>query len=321
MSLTHSVQAHSNHAHSNPVQDAARTMPLHVPSPQSKKLTAEEAWRKLRMPFVLPAAARSVHQCKWELIDFDCAGCVLCGRVHLCSANTCTETAQTEDAVVCLVTGLCVQPKTFAVTEYSDNVIVFSTLKDRMEVMETRMRLVEVYVREIILSQGAENLAVLEHERRIRKYHSMIAKTLRSERIVNLMQLVQAGVCLYTRSVFERRGRERLAVRCTALIQRTICICERNLDLVVKDSEFRFFVLGMIFLMRTGVTMQGLQILRCIPELKIILPSENNVCRHLNFRSKYITDTENKFKYLFRRINRNQLQALHLPGEGEFQDS
>ena len=138
MSLTHSVQthsnpAHSNPAHSNPAQDAARTMPLHVPSPQSKKLTAEEAWRKLRMPFVLPAAAASVHQCKWVLIDVDCAGCVLCGRVHLCSASTCTEIAHTEGAVVCLVTGLCVQPKTFAVTEYSDNVIVFSTLKDRYQ--------------------------------------------------------------------------------------------------------------------------------------------------------------------------------------------
>jgi hypothetical protein len=63
------------------------------------RLSAEDAWQQLRMPFVLPVAARGLQVCQWELIDMDCAGCTSCGGVHRCSAGTCTDDETTEDAL------------------------------------------------------------------------------------------------------------------------------------------------------------------------------------------------------------------------------
>ena len=60
-------------------------------SAATARLSAEDAWQQLRMPFVLPVAARGLHVCQWELIDMDCAGCTACGCVHRCSASTCTD--------------------------------------------------------------------------------------------------------------------------------------------------------------------------------------------------------------------------------------
>lgn len=46
-----------------------------------------------------------------------------------------------------------------------------------------------------------------------------------------------------------------------------------------------------------------------------VLPLENDLCRKLDFRAKYITDTENKFKYLFRETSPEQLVLLNFHGD------
>ena len=288
------------------------TPPVWKTCQSRSRLPADEAWRLLRMPFVLPVSAKGLHACVWELFDLDCAGCLLCGSIHRCGPEACVHVAQTDDSVVCLITGVCVQPKTYADHEYSENVIVFASAAERMEHVETRMRLVEAYAQEFLTSNDAEKLARYEHQRKLHKYHALIARTLREERHVDLVHIIQQGVHLYTDNIFDVRQRSRIAHTCSKAIQRTICVSQGSLGLTIKDSELRSFVFGMIFLMRNGVTMQNIQLLPCILPLRQILPSENNVGRFLKFRSKYITDTENKFKFLFRHISQSKLHGLHL---------
>ena len=71
----------------------------------------------------------------------------------------------------------------------------------------------------------------------------------------------------------------------------------------LKNSDVRAFVFGMLYLMCRGVVMNGVEILPRVEELRSVVPSENNVGQFLNFRSKSITETENKFKFLFRHAS------------------
>ena len=46
------------------------------------------------------------------------------------------------------------------------------------------------------------------------------------------------------------------------------------------------------------------------PALQEMLPSENCLLSVFDFRAKYITDVENKFKFLFRSLQANQLKIF-----------
>ena len=275
-------------------------------------LSVEEAWRLLRMPFVLPVSAKGFHVCVWELLDLDCAGCLICGSIHRCGPEVCLNVEQTDDSIVCLVTGICVRSKKYAEHEFSNNVIVFSSATEKMESVESRMRLVKTYVHEFLTSKDAERLALFEHQRKVQKYHAFVTQSLRGYCGANLVHIIQQGVHLYGQSKFDMATRECLASKCAAAIQRIICVSQDSLGLVIKESELRNFVFGMIFLMRSGVTMQNVPLLPQIEHLNDVLPSENNVGRFLKFRSKCITDTENRFKFLFRQVTPTQLDGMHL---------
>ena len=65
-----------------------------------RRLAIIETWKILRYPFPIPMActrsdANVGHQCtkSWEVIDIDIAGCVLCGRIHICGTHQ-TDSAQ-----------------------------------------------------------------------------------------------------------------------------------------------------------------------------------------------------------------------------------
>jgi hypothetical protein len=274
-------------------------------------LTAEDAWRWLRMPFVLPQTARKMHVCRWELIDFDCAGCVVCGHVHRCSAGTCTDVVTTDDAVVCTVTGVCVDSQRFADNEYSDNVIVYASSVNVSDVIERRMQAVDTYVHEFLVSANARSICAYEHTKRLNKHRAHVARVLRTGS-GNLLQLVQLGMPVFMHTHFDTKRRCELAQMCTHHVQRVICTAQRVFDLAVKDSELRHFVFGMLYLMCRGVHMHGVQILPHIPELVDVMPSENNVSRFTHFRAKHITETENKFKFVFRRATPDQLRNMNL---------
>ena len=66
----------------------------------------DQIWRLLRQPFPLPVAAVG-HACDWEVFDGSGrAGCRLCSAIHVCAPGACSDTSETEDAVVCNITGV-----------------------------------------------------------------------------------------------------------------------------------------------------------------------------------------------------------------------
>ena len=84
-------------------------------APQQHPL--DRVWTRLRGPFGYPSRG---HECQWERFDADRAGCLLCGKVHVCQGNMndwraleakqcerCPITEADDNSHVCLITGLC----------------------------------------------------------------------------------------------------------------------------------------------------------------------------------------------------------------------
>lgn len=271
--------------------------------------TAIQAWNMLRMPFVLSSHCIGHHTCKWECIDVDLAGCLVCGVVHDCGKKECRDVVTTSDSSVCTITGLCVTTKNFAVNEYSDNVVVFSCARNAIDVLEARMSRVVVSVQEFLTSQASRKVFAYEHSKRVSKFHISVARSIRNGD-ANLIQMIQGSIDIHNSKHFDLYKRQVLATTCAHNIKHAMCVAQVKFGLHVKDSELRTFVFGMIYLMCRGVHMHAVQILPHIPELRDILPSENNVVRFFNFRARHITETENKFKFAFRGASVEMLQAL-----------
>ena len=87
------------------------------------------------------------------------------------------------------------------------------------------------------------------------------------------MDLIQYGIVHYQTLTFDETYRRNLAAKCLKRLQRVICAVTIHLGLRIKDSELRGFVFGLMFLMRSGVCMQGIEILPSCHELTGILPS------------------------------------------------
>jgi len=279
---------------------------------QSTKSHATEAWRLLRSPFVFPPAAAGMHKCEWEFIDVDCRGCLLCGSIHECSSKDCKSVIVTDEAVVCMITGVCVNTKQYADNEYSDNVIVYSSVRDNQDALEARMAMIDSFVREMLLSPRAKRSAEYENSRRIAKYNCSVSREIRLAAPRNMIRIVQKGVALYNKNVFDTSTRELLYAKCSSVIKQVLCLSKLHCGFTVKDSELRNFVFGLMYLMRVGVYVNEVCLLPCLPQLCSVLPSETNVHRFLNFRSKHITETENKFKFMFRRISLDQLALMSI---------
>ena len=280
--------------------------------PSVQALSAVEAWRLLRTPFMLPCESTNVHCCRWEFIAMDCCGCVLCGAIHLCSLEACESVVVTKEAVVCTITGVCVNTNPFAESEYSENVIVYTSVQDKQDILEARMAVIDSFVREFLLSSSARKSAEYEHLRKLAKYHTNVSRLLRSSQPVDLVVLIQASLSLYTRKVFDTSLRESVRAKCSAVVKQVLCLSHAHHGLVVKDAELRNFVFGLLYLMQRGVKATNTWLLPCVPQLGALLPSETNVGRFLNFRSKHITETENKFKFLFRHVNPKHLAAMRI---------
>lgn len=272
-----------------------------------------DIWRQLRKPFTLPCNSKSLHVCQWEHIDTDLVACKLCGEEHLCG-SVCDHAIITDDGKVCEITGICVSSKTFADSEYTDTVNVYKSEGSVTDHLERRVALIRQYIHELLLSNDARRVSELQRKRSIEKYHQDTIRHLKemtgSEDRLTWLDIVQRGTTLYQTSAFDESLRQTLANKCLWILQRVICTVTMHLDLRLKDSELRGFVFGLMFLMRSGVCMQGIQILPCCHELKHVLPSEAFMIEFRLFKAKYITDTENRFKFVFRHQSKTQISSL-----------
>jgi hypothetical protein len=58
----------------------------------------------------------------WEVYDFNLAGCVLCGQMHVCADGSCDVEKNDQGHDICIITGLCVKMLNFCSDEFLDTV-------------------------------------------------------------------------------------------------------------------------------------------------------------------------------------------------------
>lgn len=70
----------------------------------------------------------------WQKYDFNQAGCLLCGTMHICFDGLCPVQKSEEGYDICTITAMCVKSVSFSRDEYMDTVAMFSCETDSVRV-------------------------------------------------------------------------------------------------------------------------------------------------------------------------------------------
>jgi len=256
-------------------------------------MTSVQAWRLLRTPFSMPERCLGAHECEWERIDVDKSGCRLCSHVHVCGYGRCTRVTETCDALVCEISGLCVRTSNISDTGFSDEVISYGSKTaysgDARDIYDD----IEVHVHELLLSDTAREVVALERGHHATKIGHAVQRACSRADVLSVVDAVEHAL----RTVNERKrydpfdaaARSRVAALCCQQLRCAIPICSKHLNLGVRRSDMRVVVFGLLYLMRSGVTIHDICVLPCIDELCQMLPNESNLLKYYAFRSKHIT--------------------------------
>jgi hypothetical protein len=96
----------------------------HVTEQQRYNATVHSIWRALRQPFLLPESIckHTNTAASWEIYDFNAAGCLQCGIMHICmQGGACPLHKNDEGHEICTITGFCTKMLNFSEKEYMPN--------------------------------------------------------------------------------------------------------------------------------------------------------------------------------------------------------
>ena len=290
-------------------------------------------WRSVRQPFALTSSMQRYHKCNWERIDVDMLGCLICGDIHICHEDKC-PVEFTQDASVCVISGMCVRKCNFKQDEYCDRVMPYCFCKQPQsnpKIVNTDH--VETFLNEILTSKKSMQAYEIEVKRMHSKLVASISHAIQqahhtsqtSQTVQNSQCNPDAGVhtvslhginiieilervhetnnvktkllCCYNLAL-----REKVLRDIKQVLRHVLNMCRSQWHVNIKPLEIRIYVVGLVYLMRSGVITHNIQVIPCYPILTYLLPAENLLQSVFGIKSKFITDIENKFKYFFRQI-------------------
>lgn len=274
-------------------------------------------WQEIRKPFTLCPCMRRLHQCDYEMLDAHLAGCRTCGFVHNCMRGHCVGegTVETGDALVCSVTGLCIRDTIFLDSEFVDTVASCGRSTAPEPRVDVSLHTVRGLTAKLLNSHLTDRAHALEQKRWRTKVHSQaiaLVNQRKNKACVNLVDVVQQVLqdnkapCVKQ----EEGMRKRVVEEVASTVCRVINTCMHILKMPVRPSEVKILVFGLCYLMRSGVTLNGVSVIQRHPELEDLLPPENSLQSIFSFRAKFITDIENKIKFLFRGVQKTALREL-----------
>ena len=300
-------------------QDAHTTEP-HAPDPRDQHAIRNDAllWHALRSPFALTPNMRTLHKCQWEKIDMGILGCTLCGAIHICSIKHC-PTIQSNDATVCLYSGLCLTNSNIKQEDYSDRVAPYifcsSNRPARRSITPEQ---IEDIVTQILLSKQARSAFDIELRRRAHRISHGITVTLQQRdattpcNVIHLIEELQTEFTHQNKLMCDFNADLRRVVigKVKDSISHVLNTCQWEWVKNIKPLEIRMYIVGLVYLMRSGVRINNIQVIPCVSQLTYLLPTENLLETIFHYKSKHVTDIENKFKFFFRQMPRETLLKL-----------
>jgi hypothetical protein len=304
-----------------------------------------KTWCRIREPFMIPYDITN-HSCEghWEKFDVDKAACQMCGKIHVCHSLKC-ETVCESDGLICPITGLCLGQR--LLTQYettsdyiggSDAINVLThnksktvntpqmlTFKHRNPTeqmmqhpdMDTIMRT----ICNILISDTTQKSIDNENIKMNIKLRTMCIRKIRQYRVTrDIPNICDIEAYLYSKIhgqripplSIEQSRLERLdcARRATTSIAQLLGFMRTHCGNVPTCVKQGGVVVGMLYMMRTGVTIDDITVLPRITALKRLLPMEQHLMSFFKIRPKVVTEAENVIKYNMRNLSQNSLALL-----------
>jgi hypothetical protein len=298
-----------------------------------------KAWTYIRGPFLLPPDLVG-HSCDthWEKFDVDKAACTVCSKLHVCHILTC-KTSTERDGVICNITGVCLGQRMLSAYEnpfdhtVESDLDVFTrpniihkaigvrTLEHEYVVGSNEFDTVLATIQDILLSSKTQKSLDSENEKLINKLRSVCMRRLRQDRI----QRRVSNLCDLDTHMFNVLNGHRLpppdiqlslekrhecARMATESITQLICFMRTHCVNIPTCVKHGGIVVGMLYMMRTGVTIDNITVLAKIPTLKNLLPLEQHLGTFFGIRAKIVTEAENVIKYNMRTIKHHSIALL-----------
>lgn len=265
-------------------------------------------WARIRGPF------RSVDcAChRWERYDADRAGCLACGTEHHCKPNmvdsTCPLATLDDGSVCCTVTGFCPPVVRYSSEEYVNQ---FVPQERRPAASPTLEQDVLGVVEWFLLSATTRACKQEELARTLNRACLLVVKILKQHKL----DLSKAGpprlpciVSVLANAVHILRP-QRIATPqhslCTFCAQH-IARCLRELNLRPCAHKRVSLIVGLLYLMKQGLVIQGTQWLPRCPSLTHCLPHETCLEKGFKLTTKLVCETENEVKLVLRQRTQRQ---------------
>ncbi len=267
---------------------------LMVSARQKNLLYIIDIWRRLRRPFVLPESTQC-HTCEWEAIDVDVLGCLVCGGIHACDQRTCKDVLETNCSIVCAVSGVVLQNHMYSDVEFVDTAAITGPLSQFDEDLWAE---VDSTIHNIFLSARSKQY----------KRQALCELLLRLSRAdITSMNLLTSCIQIVHKleqhphiiSFFPVERRKKLAIEAAnecRRILRFIVTC----GMPVKAQEVQRLTVGVLYLMRHGISTGNSVILKQQKDICQVLPAENCLLKFYGIHPKFITETENRIKFCLR---------------------
>ena len=279
-------------------------------------------WWRIRGPFRLPTRCHKCEIHDWEVFDVDKAGCVQCGRLHLCGIGVCVGEMD-HDHQACEITGCWTHTRNFQ-QGYTDTAMPppssSSAVNDPHARAWVESEQVARWMHVLLTSDTAQKCIAREIRRVADKASSAFTRVAKGFKLSGKAPDVLAMFAETRFTLGNLRVPGRLATPgATEELIRT-CV----MAIVTFTGNFRWiltpfvpvvkldlFVIGLIYMLRHGLVMYDtLHVIPRIPALRKLLPMETSLKAHFKVPCKIITETENTVKNALKRMDRKKLKSL-----------
>jgi hypothetical protein len=264
----------------------------------------------------------------WEVFDVDKAGCVHCGRFHQCRDGGECVGVMDQDHQACEITGCWVRNRNFQ-QGYTDTAIPGAPHRgdhgacnppaaaprpwvESEQVMRWLHTLVfsdtarQCISREI---QRVEEKAVIAFARVAKSFKLEGRKPCILEMLSHTRYVL--GCLRIPCKVASQQVFDELARECTAAILRFTSCFRKVLMPHVPVAKLDHFVIGLIYLLRSGIVMfDTIQVVPRVPVLRRLLPMETSLKMHFKIPCKIITEVENITKITLKALDRRGVRQM-----------
>jgi hypothetical protein len=261
----------------------------------------------------------------WERFAFDKAGCRLCGNIHICSTK-CEHVEEQSDSTICIITGLCIHT-----IQFRDERVFLNTAQPMLSTSAKRRHTglkkysfqdIETVVRHVMCSKQTLHSFILEKNKLQKRVSGCCQRVMRMHRSatpsrLNMLTVTQdiASELENTRvvpSFADTQAVEEVAAQCSACIFTLLHTCQKLIPQILNTTSLESFIIGALYIMRTGITIKNFELLKCVVELRSFLPLESLLQQCFNIKPKIITEVENLIKSNMRQVSKMELHKFEI---------